>query len=545
MGWRVCRGTWSGIVIQPSSARAPKARKAAQRRFLALHFPWLSADRWQRAQAEGRGFDAPDAHFLTPLGFIEKQRGAFRLVAVNAVARDLDLTPGMPLADAQARVPDLRAIPHDASADAALLDHMADLYDRLSPMVAVHPPQGLILDISGCAHLFGSEEGITAAAVRLARAQHLHIAAALAETPEAAAALARFIGHPVEDERAAVRALPVAALELSADQERALGHAGLKTIDMLATRPTAPIAARFGMAAVDRLGRLLGRTDSRITPRRAPPELVIDRIFAEPIARTADALGVLRELLGDLCEQLLERHQGGRAFRASLYRSDGVRRDLVIETGQPVRDGEVVMRLLTERIDTLSDPLDPGFGFDQIRLGVLYAEPLAIAQPALDGSDHHRAQEDVARLIDRLTTRYGQGSFVRLTPRESHLPERAQRRLSANEPAPAWPAPPTSEPPLRPLLLLRTPQRVEVLAAVPDGPPRRFNWRRVMHEVVRYEGPERIAPEWWRQPVGQPGRTRDYYRVEDAEGRRFWLFRHGLYGDEVAHPDWYIHGLFA
>jgi protein ImuB len=489
---------------------------------------------------------APEARHAPPLGFIEKQRGAFRLVAVNRVAHDLGLTPGMPLADAQARVPDLRAIPHDAGANTALLSHMADLYDRLSPMVATHPPQGILLDISGCAHLFGGERGTVEAAVKIAQHQRLHAAPALANTPEAAMALARFIGHPVEDEVTHIRALPIAALELSSDHERALDHAGLKSIGMLATRPTAPLAARFGMGAVDRLDRLLGRTDSRITPRRAPPELVIDRIFAEPIARTAHMLETFRDLLNTLCQQLLERHQGGRAFRTSLYRADGVRRDLLIETGQPVRDSDVVMRLLTERIDTLSDPLDPGFGFDQIRLAILHAEPLGLTQPALDGSDGAHAQEDIARLIDRLSTRYGERCFCRLSPHESHLPERAQRHLPVHAPIPvSWPEPPAGEPPLRPLFLLRPPQRVEVLAAVPDGPPRRFRWQRSMHEVVRYEGPERIAPEWWRQPQGNPGRTRDYYRVEDAEGRRFWLFRHGLYGTEAAHPDWYLHGLFA
>ncbi|WP_337827484.1 hypothetical protein [Pseudonocardia sp. TMWB2A] len=532
-------------MTQPPSARSPQVRKIASRRFLALHFPWLSADRWQRAQTGSGGCVAPEIAVNIPLAFIEKQRGAFRLVAVNRYAHELDLLPGMPLADAQARVPDLHAIPHNEAANVALLAYMADLYDRLSPMVALHPPQGILLDISGCAHLFGGEAGIVAAAIRIAQRQHLHVTPALASTPEAAAVLARYVGHPVDDEAASIRALPIAALELSPDTERALGHAGLKTIAMLATRPTAPIAARFGMAAVDRLERILGRTDSRITPRRAAPALVLDRIFAEPVARTTDMLEALRILLDRLCEQLLERHQGGRSFRASLYRTDGVRRDLTVETGQPVRDNSVVMRLFTDRIDTLSDPLDPGFGFDQIRLAILHVEPLGLAQTALDGSDDARAQEDVACLMDRLSIRYGEHCFYRLAPHESHLPERTQRRIAANAAMSQWPTAPDGEPPLRPLFLLRPPQLVEVLAAVPDGPPRRFLWQGHAHEVVRHEGPERIAPEWWRQPEGKPGRTRDYYRVEDADGRRFWLFRHGLFGKEAEHPQWYMHGLFA
>ncbi|HWL47179.1 MAG TPA: DNA polymerase Y family protein, partial [Sphingomonadaceae bacterium] len=199
--------------------------------------------------------------------------------------------------------------------------------------------------------------------------------------------------------------------------------------------------------------------------------------------------------------------------------------------------------LFRERIEALADPLDPGFGFDLIRLSVPVIEPLAPAQLRLEGGA--LAEGELAALVDRLSTRLGRGRFRRFQPRDTHIPDQAALALPAvAAPPPArWPAPPAGEPPLRPLHLFDPPQPIEVIAEVPDGPPCRFRWRRVLHEVTRYEGPERLAAEWWRRD-GPPGLTRDYYRVEDARGRRFWLFRHGLY-DEKPDPGWYLHGLFA
>ena len=220
---------------------------------------------------------------------------------------------------------------------------------------------------------------------------------------------------------------------------------------------------------------------------------------------------------------------------------------------QPTRDTQLVMRLLRERIDTLADPLDPGFGFDMIRLGVIRSEALDATQLLLTGGTAE--QEAVAALVDRLSTRLGRTRVQKMFPRDSHIPEQAQLMLPAVDhimPI-AWEAAPLGEPPARPLLLFDPPQRITVIAQVPDGPPQRFGWRRALHDVRRFEGPERIAAEWWRRTNGhrasQGGLTRDYYRVEDVRGRRFWLFRHGLY-DERTNPDWpnphwYIHGLFA
>jgi protein ImuB len=335
----------------------------------------------------------------------------------------------------------------------------------------------------------------------------------------------------------------VAALRLEPEATLGLQRAGLKTIGDLASRPMATIAARFGGEAVGALRRLLGEADSPIAPRRVPPPIIVERRFAEPIARTEYALAILKELAGEAGRALEERKCGGRRFEAVFFRTDGLTRTLGIETSQPTRDPKRVMRLFGDRVEGLSDPLDPGFGFDLIRLSVPLIEPLAATQLKLEGGSV--GEEAVAALIDRLSTRLGRGRVRRLAPCDTHIPEQAQLALPAMETdGPAeWPVSAPGEPPARPIHLFDPPQPIEVIAEVPDGPPHRFRWRRALHEVRRFEGPERIAAEWWRRKDGK-GLTRDYYRVEDARGRRFWVFRHGLY-EEKANPDWDIHGLFA
>ena len=546
-------GTWNGIVTAPALTK---------RRYLALWFPLLPADRWHRTH----GSKPADA----PIAFIEKQGGAIRIAALNAHALRLGLSPGLTLADARARVPELVATEHDAHADRLWLERIADSCDRWTPMVELDPPDGVTLDITGCVHLSGSEAALAEEIGRYFDAIGLNLRHAFAGTPDAAQALARFQTLPAPDEHQAVRRLPIAALRLDEEAETALRRAGLKTLGDLAARPSAPLAARFGAEMMARLDRLLGHADSRISPRRALPALIFERRFAEPVARTESVLAILDDLVREAAAVLEERHQGGRQFVGRLYRTDGMMREILIETGSPTRDPGMAARLFRERVDALADPLDPGFGFDLLRLAVPVVEPLGSSQLGLEGGQ--LGEEAMAALVDRLSTRLGRHRVRRFARRDSHIPEQQALTLPASEtidPLP-WPISPTGEPPLRPLHLFDPPQLVEVLAEVPDGPPRRFRWRRTLHEVKRFEGPERIAGEWWRVPVdrlpqpapsvtrkrmegdehkssspARPLLTRDYFRVEDARGRRFWLFRHGLYERETGQPAWYIHGLFA
>lgn len=501
-----------------------------KRRYLALWLPFLSADRLKAS-----GAAAADAALV----MVEKQRGALRIAALSPVAAELGLARGMSLADARAREPDLIAIPDDPIADRSWLERAADACDHYTPMVALDPPDTILLDVTGCLHLFPGEAEMAADLRRtLAR---LDIRHAFADTPEAAWALARYATHTGIDEKTGVRCLPLAALRVDPTAEAALRRAGLKTVGDLADRPTAPLSARFGSGVALMLDRMLGRSDSRITPRRPLPALVVERRFAEPLAHIDAALAVIEELLAEAGKTMSEQGKGGRRFAVRFYRSDGVTSDLAVETGQPRRDPRVIMRLFRERIEVLADPLDPGFGFDLIRLAVPVLEPLLPEQETFEKPID--CGDALTPLIERLTARLGRERVSRFAPCNTHIPERAAHLLPACEAGGTeWPALAPGEPPLRPQHLLDPPQPVEVIAEVPDGPPRRFRWKGTLHEIQCHEGPERIAGEWWR---GGKRPTRDYYRVEDTAGRRFWLFRHGLYVQGRDIPRWYVHGLFA
>ena len=489
-----------------------------------------------------------DAQDDAPFALVERIRGAMRLAALDPRAVGLGLTPGLALADARARLPDLVVFDADPTSDLRWLERIADMCDRYTPMVALDAPDGITLDITGCAHLFGGEAGLVddleQRMQRWMQGTTGHLRHAFADTPEGAQALARFQTVPAASEDTALRRLPIAALRLEPETETALRRAGLRTVGDLATRPSAPIAARFGEEATNILARVLGQADSRIVPRRALPALFFERRFAEPIARIEDALTVIRDLGEEAARVLEERRKGGRCFTARLYRSDGQIRDLTVESGLPLRDPALLVKLFSERVEALADPIDPGFGFDMIRLAVPSLEPMMPTQLQLEGGTV--TQEAMAALIDRLSTRLGRDRIHRFAPRDTHIPEQGVLTLPAvDTPAPAiWEKPQVGEPPLRPLHLFDPPQKIDVMAEVPDGPPHRFRWRRTLHDVTRFEGPERIAAEWWKRAEGT-GTTRDYYRVEDTRGRRFWIFRHGLYGTEKQEPGWYVHGLFA
>jgi protein ImuB len=490
-----------------------------------------------------------------PLVVVEKIKGALRITAVDQRASRLELTRGLTLADARARVPDLTVADADAKADARFIERLALLCDRFTPSVAFDLSDGLMLDITGCAHLFGGEAALRKLVVDRMNGIGLSIRASIASTPDAARALARFnridIAPQGQDE-ALVRRLPVAALSgLERETVVALSRAGLKTIGDLADRPSQVLAARFGQNLVTRLMRTLGRENARITPLRPVPAVVAERHFAEPLTQAATLEDVLATLIDDAVRGMQERDEGGRVFEASFFRSDGDVRRLTVQTGRPCRDAPLILRLYRERLDTLADPIDPGFGFDAIRLAVLVTETLKTMQPHLDG--HGKEDDPVSDLVDRLIVRFGRDRVLRFEARDTYDPDRDAQLVSAADicaeghratmPRIAWPVPELGESPTRPLQLFDPPQPIEALAEVPDGPPLRFRWRRVLHEVTRAEGPERIAPEWWRKKSDE--QERDYYRVEDEAGCRFWIFRQGHYGEGTTHPRWFLHGVFA
>jgi protein ImuB len=504
--------------------------------------PFLATERLRRRRPPSPS-GAPDE---APLVLTEKTGGALLLAAVDATARALGLAPGQKLADARACIPALVAMEHDRNADRRFLERLADAADRYTPLVALEPPEGFILDITGCAHLFGGETALRQDLLRRLAGAGLTARATIAGTPEAASALARHGACERVDpggEEAAVAPLSVAALGIDPAVALALTRAGLKTIGDLSSRPGDILVARFGALLATRLRRVTGREDTRLTPRRAVAACMVERRFAEPVGRREDLLGALGLILGTAGATLEERGEGGRLFEASFFRTDSVVRRIAVETGEPSRDAAALSRLFAEKMHLLDDPSDPGFGFDLIRLAVLRTEAQAQRQTRLDGRGE--ADRETVALIDRLVARFGRDCVVRLLDRHSHIPERAEtmRPAIAVGASPAWAAPRAARPLTRPLQLFDPPQPIETLAEVPDGPPATFHWRRTTHQIARAEGPERIATEWWRD--GESALTRDYYCLEDREGRRFWVFRQGLYGTETTAPRWFVHGLFA
>lgn len=461
-------------------------------------------------------------------------------------AARLGLSPGTSLADARARIPDLAVVEHDPAADEALLLRLTEDSARWTPLVAPDPPDGLLLDITGCAHLFGGEEALRRRSLARFGKAGLTARGAIADTPDAARALARFGpgGSIAPDALAdAIGRLPVAALELPTRDGAALRHAGLRRIRDVAAIAPASLAARFGEGMPRRLARLLGQEDRRITPHRPPSACRAELPFDTPVCGVQAVERALERLLGRVCLLLAERDQGGRGFEAVFFRTDGVARRVAVATARPSRSPAGLLRLFREALGALAEPIDTGLGFDLIRLSVPEVEPLGPAQETLDGRQAE-ADDGVNDLLDRLVARLGPHRVLRFVAEDTHDPVRGSRLLPATEAAGGgtWTVPDPGEPPMRPLRLFDPPQPVDTLAEVPDGPPLRFRWRRVVHDVARSEGPERIAAEWWRHEAGA---TRDYYRVEDRTGRRFWLFRSGLHGAGDAPPRWYLHGLFA
>lgn len=482
--------------------------------------------------------------------FVEKVNSALRLMAVDAKAHKLGLGPGLTLADARARIPHLKAVDMDRDADAVFLERLADFCDRYTPLVGLAGDDGLVLDITGCVHLFGGEAALFTQILEKLKTNGVTALASIAGTPDAAQALARFadplklearIIAPGKDADA-VRGLPIHALNLTSDTLNGLSRAGLKTIGGLAEQPRPALAARFGEALTNKLTRTLGERDARIAPRRPLPPCMAEQRFAEPIGLESDILATLGTLAGRTARLLEERGEGGRRFEASLFRADGRVERLAVETGSPMRNPAALLRLFQERLAALADPLDPGFGFDLIRLGVQACTPLEPGQTSLDST--HIAEQELAMLIDRLSTRFGAEAVQRFVPVDSHIPERAvQMRPAIRQEGNTllWAHPSPHSAPARPLHMFETPQPIETLAEVPDGPPLKFRWRRVLHDIISAEGPERIADEWWHTPA----MSRDYYRIEDAHGRRYWVFREGLYGRETTEPRWFLHGIFA
>ena len=487
-----------------------------------------------------------------PLVVTATVKSARQITALNDEAAQLGLHAGMSLADARAMYPALKAIDADEAADARLLDAIADWCDRYTPLVGLDPTDGLLLDISGCAHLFGGEDGLRRDLTQRLTAQGFHVNAVIADTPGCAFAVARYGSFGIVRPgamRLALAPLPLAALRIDAKTRAALAQTGLKRIADILDLPRAPLAARFGQNFVRRLDQALGIEDESIMPRLPVPSFLAERRFAEPIGREDDVLGTIVHLAQELA-RAMERHgKGARRLEAALFRTDGTVVRVDVGTSEPLRDPQRIRRLFLDRLAVLGDATDPGFGFDMVRLSAIALETRDAVQTGLHDGD---PQHEIAHLIDRLMARFGAQRVQRLIPQDTHIPELAARPVAAiSVSAPAKQLLPDPEEhlfqdsliPTRPLRLFERPEPIETLAEVPDGPPLQFRWRRIWHQVAHAEGPERIAMEWWRDENGR-ALTRDYFRVESRQGARVWLYREDIYA-EGHQPKWFLHGIFA
>ena len=463
------------------------------------------------------------------------------LAAVSPEAAALGLQQGMALTQARALVPGLAVRDADPGGDAALLERLALFAARRwTPTAAISGPDGLFLDLSGVAHLFGGERAmcrrILGFCARLGFAARIAVAA----TPGAAHALARHGGEaialcPSGSQAEALAPLPVAALRVDETVAGAARRLGIERIGDLLAMPRAPLQRRFGKTLLARLDQALGAAAEPFDPvvPLDPPSAACRLV--EPIA-TAEAIATaLRMLMGELIATLEAQGLAARALTLHCLRVDGVEQRAGIGTARATRDAVHLLRLLCARIETI----DPGFGIEAMRLVAVGAEPLG-PRPIEGELAGDRPAPDIVPLIDRLAGRLGGQGLFRLSALESDVPERSLRRSGPLEPVTGWPRWP------RPVRLLVPPERVDnVVALLPDQPPRRFTWRGKVHRVARADGPERIHGEWWRA-TDEAYAVRDYFQVEDDEGRRFWLYRRGDGVDpRTGDLSWRLQGMFA
>jgi protein ImuB len=448
----------------------------------------------------------------------------------------------MAVAKAQALVPGLLVIDADPAADREGLDRLALwALRRISPVVAPDPPDGLVIDTTGADHLHGGETAMLTTIVERFAASGVEARAAIADTWGAAHAAARYLRRqiaviPPGETAATMRPLPLASLRLGEETATGLRKLGFETIGDLINQPRAPLTLRFGPEIGRRLDQALGVIAEPVDPVRSPELVEVRRVFGEPIGAAETISRYTGKLVDMLCLELEKRGLGARRLDLLFHRVDSTLQFIRVGMAQPVRDPKRLTRLLRDKIEAV----DPGFGIEIMVLVAIEAEPLRERQSI--SSLVEPLEPDVSNLVDVLANRVGGHRLYRFTPVQSDVPERSVARVPALSPETGaswegdWPRPPR---------LLSRPEPIETMALLPDNPPVWFTWRGIRRRVRRADGPERIRGEWWKRDA-EMTTVRDYFRVEDETGERYWLFRSGDgEREDSGSQKWFLHGIFA
>ena len=509
------------------------------RRIIATALPWLAAE--HRLRAEGQ------SGLKLPFALVETAKGTVRLSGVNAVAAKAGLSAGQSLTDARAILPDLLTKPTAPERLGAFRAALARWAERFSPLVGQATGGALILDATGCAHLFGGEQAMLQALITGLGEHGITARAAIADTKGAAWALAHY-GQtaiaPPGHTRAVLADLPTAALRLPSETTDALARVGLTTIEPLTRMPRGGLARRFGIETMRRLDQALGAEPEPVAPNRPVPVFATRITLPEPIGLVADVMAGLDLLLERLCKQLETHHMGARALTLTARRVDGGDQTASIGLARPARDPMRLRQLFERKVDDIK----AGWGIDALRLMATEVEPLKPAQV----TQAHRQTEQarIEDLISRLGNRIGFENIQRALPAESHIPERAFiSAAAAHSAAGDWTGVAATRPPRPVTIFAPVPlvpdadDRPNLAAASPDrpnpGPPAIFTFRGQRLTTARAHGPERLAPEWWWDDPDWRSGPRDYWRVDTAEGPRLWLFH------TPAHPAWCVQGVFV
>ncbi|WP_434713607.1 DNA polymerase Y family protein (plasmid) [Rhizobium sp. YTUHZ045] len=502
-------------------------------RVVSVFLPTLPTDRIRR--------DDPSLSVETPLVVIARSGSKRWIAAADLAATKLGLRLGTPAAKAQALVQGLMMIDADPAADLAALERLTLwALSQYSPVVAMDPPDGIVMDTEGADHLQGGEDLMLSGLVNRLRGRGLAARAAIADTWGAAHALARTTDRetiiiPRGETARVVNRSPLSSLRLPGETVASLRSLGFATVGDLAATPRAPLTLRFGREVGRRLDQMFGRLAEPIDPIRPADLVEVHKSFAEPIGAPETIEKYVSRLVRQLCLELEKRGLGVRRADLIVHRVDNTLQSLRAGTAKPVRDIAWLTKLFRDRIERI----EPGFGIEKLSLAAIIAEPLIEAQSA--SSLIEEQVTDVTPLIDVLDNRGGQRIF-RVAPVASDVPERSVRRIAptAAEDGATWPL---HWP--RPSRLLPHPELIEVIALLPDHPPVSFTWRGKRRRVKRADGPERIFGEWWQRSAEWIA-VRDYFVVEDDTGERFWIFRSGDGVDtDTGSHKWFLHGVFA